>query len=216
MKLINSFGPNPRLVRMFMIEKAIELEFENIDLMAAENRQEPYLKQNPGGQTPALRLDNGQVLGETVAICEYLEERFPQQPLIGTTPEERAATRMWQRRVELNITENMYNGFRFAEGLGLFKDRLHCIPAASADLKQVAQEKLAWLDGLIQGRDFIVDSQIRLPDIFLYCCMDFVKDVGQPLDPSLKNVSAWFKRMDGRASAQKSLTPGCEKMNMRG
>lgn len=216
MKLINSFGPNPRLVRMFLAEKGISLDCETVDILGGENRQAAYLKNNPGGQTPSLRLDNGEVLAETVAICEYLEECHPKPALIGTTPEERARTRMWQRRIELNITENMYNGFRFAEGLGLFQDRLHCIPAAAADLKQVAQEKLAWLDGLMAGRDFVADNQIRLPDIFLYCCMDFAKDVGQPLDPSLKNISAWFKRMDGRASAQSSLWPGWDQMKMRG
>jgi len=216
MKLINSFGPNPRLVRMFMAEKGIKLDCENVDILAGENRQSPFLQQNPGGQTPSLRLDSGEVISETVAICEYLEELTPKPVLIGSTAEERARTRMWQRRIELNITENVYAGFRYAEGLGIFGGRMHCIPAAAADLKQIAQEKLAWLDGLMQGRDFIVDSQLRLPDIFLYCCLDFAKDVGQPLDPALKTIGAWFKRMDARPSAQSSLTPGCEQMNMRG
>jgi len=216
MKLINSFGPNPRLVRMFMTEKGISMPFDNLDILAAENRKEPYLKLNPGGQMPALQLDNGTVIAETAAICEYLEEIHPTPALIGTNAEERARTRMWLRRVELNITENIYAGFRYAEGLGLFKERMRCIPAAAADLKQVAQEKLAWLDGLMNGRDFIVDNQLRLPDIALYCCMDFAKDVGQPIDPALKNINAWFKRMDSRASAQSSLNPGWDQLKMRG
>ncbi|MFA7282875.1 MAG: glutathione S-transferase family protein [Sterolibacterium sp.] len=216
MKLINSFGPNPRLVRMFMTEKGITMPFDTLDILAADNRKEPYLKLNPGGQMPALQLDNGTVIAETAAICEYLEEVHPTPALIGTNAEERARTRMWLRRVELNITENIYNGFRYAEGLGLFQERMHCIPVAAADLKQVAQEKLAWLDGLMAGRDFIVDNQLRLPDIALYCCMDFAKDVGQPLDPALKNINAWFKRMDSRASAQSSLNPGWDQLKMRG
>jgi glutathione S-transferase len=216
MKLINSFGPNPRLVRMFMTEKGITMPFDTLDILAADNRKEPYLKLNPGGQMPALQLDNGTVIAETAVICEYLEEIHPTPALIGTNAEERARTRMWLRRVELNITENIYGGFRYAEGLGLFQERMHCIPAAAADLKQVAQEKLAWLDGLMNGRDFIVDNQLRLPDIALYCCMDFAKDVGQPLDPALKNISAWFKRMDSRASAQSSLNPGWDQLKMRG
>lgn len=216
MKLINSFGPNPRLVRMFMTEKKIEIPFENLDILTAENRREPYLKLNPGGQMPALQLDNGTVIAETATICEYLEETHPTPVLIGANAEERARTRMWMRRVELNITENLYNGFRYAEGLGLFKDRMHCIPTAAGDLKQVGQEKLAWLDGLMSGRDFIVDNQLRLPDIALYCCLDFAKDVGQPIDPSLKNIGAWFKRMDARPSAQSSLSPGWDQLKMRG
>src|SRR6185436_19317714 len=100
---------------------------------------------NPAGQLPCLELDDGSYLSEITAICEYLDEKRPQPPLIGTTPEERAATRMWTRRIDLNIVEPMANGFRFAEGLPLFKDRIRCIPQAADDLKAIAREKLAWL-----------------------------------------------------------------------
>ena len=99
MKLLNSFGPNPRMVRMFMAEKGIELDAVEHDLMAAENRQGPYVARNPGGQMPALELDDGSVLAETVVICDYLEDKHPNPPLVGSSPEERAETRMWTRRV---------------------------------------------------------------------------------------------------------------------
>ena len=100
MKLLNSFGPNPRMVRMFMSEKGIELESVEHDLMAAENRKAPYTDKNPGGQMPALELDDGSVLAETVVICDYLEELHPNPPLIGASAQERAEARMWNRRVE--------------------------------------------------------------------------------------------------------------------
>ena len=74
MRILNSFGPNPRMLRMFLLEKNITLDFIEHDLMAAENRQGPYLSKNPGGQLPALELDNGAVIAETVVICDYLEE----------------------------------------------------------------------------------------------------------------------------------------------
>ena len=77
MKLLNSMGPNPRMVRMFMIEKGIELETLEHDILGAENRKSPYTDKNPGGQMPALELDDGSVLAETVVICEYLEEVHP-------------------------------------------------------------------------------------------------------------------------------------------
>src|SRR5579875_3010680 len=98
MRLYDSFGPNPRATRMFMAEKAITIPITPIDVMNAENRRSPYISRNPGGTLPALELDNGQCIGETVAIWEYLEEIHPTPPLIGTTPEERAETRQWQRR----------------------------------------------------------------------------------------------------------------------
>ncbi len=48
---------------------------------------------------------------------------------------------MWARRVDLNILEPMANGFRFSDGLKMFQNRIHCIPAAAEDLKQIAQEQ---------------------------------------------------------------------------
>src|SRR5258706_11871980 len=145
MQLYDSFGPNPRAMRMYLGEKGIKIPIKEIDLLKAENRKPPYTDKNPGGQMPALELDNGSTLAETVAICEYLEEKHPTPALIGATAEERAEERMWQRRIELNITENMYNGFRYAEGLQLFKDRMHCLPEAATGLKAIVQEKLEWL-----------------------------------------------------------------------
>lgn len=216
MKFLNSFGPNPRAIRMYLAEKGLKLDTVQIDLFGAENRKPPYTDKNPGGQTPALELDDGTVLGETVAIAEYLEELHPTPALVGRNAQERAIERQWQRRIELNITEFVYNGFRYVEGLGLFQDRMHCVPEAGPGMKAGAQKWLAKLDGLIAGRDFISGSEFRLVDIILYCCLDFAKDVGQPLDPALKNINAWFKRVDARPSATASLSPGWEQAKMRG
>src|SRR5260370_42555118 len=110
-------------MRMFMAEKGITIPKKDVDLMKAENRRQPYTERNPGGQIPALELDNGNCIGETVAIFEYLEEKHPTPPLIGTPAEERADPRQWQRRVELQRTEHLYNGFRYAEGAHPFKSR---------------------------------------------------------------------------------------------
>jgi glutathione S-transferase len=215
MQLYNSLGPNPRCVRMFMAEKGITLPTIEIDILGAENRKPPYTDKNPGGQMPALALDNGQVLGETVAICEYLEDKFPTPALIGTTPEEKAETRMWQRRVELNITENLYNGFRFAEGLKMFQDRMHCLPEAAAGLKAIVQEKLEWLDKLMEGKSFIAGERFTLPDIILYVALDFGASVGQKINPDLKNITAWFERLNARPSATASLHEKAKAAGMR-
>ena len=216
MKLIDSFGPNPRVVRMCLAEKGLNLPSEQIDLLGGENRQSAYLARNPGGQLPALELDDGTVIAETAVICEYLEEIHPTPALVGATAAERAVSRTWQRRVELNITEHVYNGFRYAEGIELFKNRLYCIPEAAPGLKAKAQDWLTKLDALIAGRDFICGNAIRFADITLYCCLDFAKDMNQPLNPALTNLNAWFKRMDARPSAQASLHPAWEQIKMRG
>lgn len=201
MKFHDSIGPNPRAVRMFMQEKGITIPPVKVDLLKGENRKEPYLKNNAMGQTPALELDNGAFVCEITAICEYLDELNPANTLIGKTPEERAETRMWTRRVDLNIVEPLANGFRFAEGLGLFKDRIPTIPEAAPGLKKVAQHNLTWLDKQMEGKQFIAGGRLTLADILLYAFLDFGAGVGQPVNPELKNISAWFARMKARPSA---------------
>ena len=202
MKFYNSVGPNPRMVRMFMQEKGFEVPRVEVDLRGGENRRDAYVKVNPAGQCPALELDDGGVLTEITAICEYVDEIGTGMPsLIGDTPEERARTRMWTRRIDLNIVEPGANGFRFAEGLKLFQNRIHCIPQAADDLKATAREKLLWLDGLLGGNAFIAGDKLTMADIFLFAFLDFFATVGQPLDPACKNLAAWFERMKSRPSA---------------
>jgi len=202
MKLYNSGGPNPRMVRMFMAEKGIDIPKVDVDLRGGENRREPYLKVNPSGQTPALELDDGTVLAEITAICEYLDEKKKDAPsLIGDTAVERAKTRMWTRRIDLNICEPAANGFRFAEGLKMFQDRVHCIPQAADDLKATARKRLTWLDGMMGAKPFIAGNKLTMADILLFAFLDFMKGVGQPLEPANKNLAAWFERMKARPSA---------------
>jgi glutathione S-transferase len=203
MKFYNSLGPNPRMVRMFMAEKGFTVPNKvEVDLRGGENRREPYLKVNPSGQLPALELDDGTVLAEITAICEYVDEVKKDTPsLIGDTAEERAKTRMWTRRIDLNIVEPALAGFRYAEGLKLFQNRIRCIPQAADDLKAIARERLAWLDGLVGDRPFIGGAKLTMADIMLFAFVDFLNSVGQPLDPACKHLTAWFGRMKARPSA---------------
>ena len=201
MLLYNSIGPNPRVVRMFMAERGIELPRQEVDLRGGENRREPYLGKNPAGQCPALQLDDGMILAEITAICEYLDEITLGASLIGATPEQRAETRMWARRIDLNILEPMANGFRFSDGLKLFQDRIRCIPAAAADLKQIAQDWLGKLDRMMDGKTYICGDRLTLADILLFCFVDFFNGMGQPINQDLRNVVAWHARMKSRPSA---------------
>ena len=201
MKLYNSIGPNPHVVRMFMAERGITIPSEMIDLPSGENRREEYLKVNPAGQTPALILDDGSVISEVLAICEYLDETQPGDRLIGATPEARAQSRRWTRWVDLNVCEPMGNGFRFAEGLPMFKDRVHCVPEAAPGLKAIAQNRLAWLDAKMAGQDYVGGATFGMADILLFAFQAFGNAVGQPLNPEFKNLSAWFARVGARPSA---------------
>jgi glutathione S-transferase len=202
MKLYSSIGPNPKTVRMFMAEKGIDIPKVEVDLMGGENRREPYLAKNPSGQLPCLELDDGTVFAEITAICEYLDEKYPGASLLGKTPEERAETRMWVRRIDLNIVEPLTNGFRFSDGLKLFQHRVHCVPQAAPDLKQIAQERLKWLDGLMAGKTYVCGDRFSLADILLFVFLEFGARVGQPFDPALNTIGAWYQRMRARPSAK--------------
>lgn len=203
MKLYDSVGPNPRIVRMFMAEKGIEMPKQAVDLRKGENREAEHLKRNPHGQMPTLELDDGHYLSEITAICEYLEEKNPKPAMIGATAEERAECRMWTRRVDLNICEPLANGYRFGEALKFFEKRILCVPEASLGLKQIAANRLQWLDGqMADGREYICGKRFTLADILLYCWLDFGNQVGQPLDTTNANIVAWMARVGERPSAK--------------
>lgn len=201
MKLYNSVGPNPQVVRTFMAERGISVPLEDIDIMSGANRQADFLKVNPAGQLPALQLDDGSILTEITVICEYLDETHPGEPLMGKSPEERARIRSWTRWADLNVCEPLANGFRYSEGLPLFQDRMRCVPEAAPGLKACAQDKLEWLDGQLAGRDFLAGDRFTLADILLSAFLAFGEQVGQPLNRDLKTLSAWYDRCRARDSA---------------
>ena len=108
---------------------------------------------------------------------------------------------MWARRIDLNICEPMANGFRYSQGLPLFKDRIVTVPEAADGLKKIARDRLKWLDGQMAGREFVAGKRFTLADILLYAFVDFGGTVGQPLDPENKNIAGWFERVKARPSA---------------
>jgi glutathione S-transferase len=203
MKLYTSVGPNPRVVTMFMAEKGITLDMVTVDIRGGENRQDAFLKVNPSGQSPSLELDDGSNLNEITAICEYLDEKNPGASLIGATAEERAATRMWTRRVDLKVCEPLANGFRFGEGLPMFQGRMRCLPDASPGLKAIAQDGIQWFENNFQG-PWLAGDRFTLADVLLFCFLDFGAVVGQPLDPKFVKINDWFNRVKARPSVAAS------------
>lgn len=203
MKLYTSMGPNPHMVRMFAAEKGLDLPKVDIDLMGGENRRPPYNEGvNVAGQTPALVLDDGTTIAEITVICEYLEEKHPSPPLIGTTPEERAETRMWTRRIDLNICEPLTNGFRAAEGRRIFESRMKLVGAeGAAELKAIAKDRILWLDGQLKGRQFVCGDRFSLADVLLFAFLAFGAQVGQPIPDEAAWVKDWFARVGARPSA---------------
>jgi glutathione S-transferase len=202
-KIYDSIGPNPKMVRMFAAEKDFKFsETETVDIMAGANREEPYLSKNPAGGMPAVELDGGQVVAETIAICELIEEEKPSPALIGSSAAERAEARMWLRRVEWKIIQPMTDAFRNGPGIQLFASRFRTDASVSPFFASVAQDGYEWLDKQLAGRTTIVPGRFSIADVALYSIAEFGVSVGQGIDPALKNVSAWFDAVKERPSAQ--------------
>ena len=207
MRLYLSVGPNPRVVRMALVEKGMTIDTQAVDIIKGDNRRAPYLELNPAGHTPFLQLDDKRALAESVAIVEYLEEVQPLPCLIGPSMEDRALQRMRVRQIDFAVVQPMTMAFRAAEGLPMFKDRVRCFPQAADDLKAAARDGLAWLDAQIGDMAFLTGGEIRLADLLLFSFVDFGRQVGQPLDPSNRRLAAWVDRMQARASASQTAAP---------
>jgi glutathione S-transferase len=194
-------GPNPQIVRTFAAEKGMVLEKVPVDVMKAENRGEVFLARNPMGQLPALELEDGQIVTEVVAICEYLEERQPAPALIGGTAEERAETRMWVRRFDLAILEPYMWGFRATAGRPFFAPRMSLLSEpAAGEVIVLMTEKLHFFDRLLAGRAFVCGDRFSLADITLGAFLLFGRSMGSPLPESLAWMPDWLGRLEARGT----------------
>ena len=103
MKLYDSYrAPNPRRVRWFMAEKGIDdIEVVNLNVFEGEHRKPDYLAKAGLPNVPALEMDDGTCITESVAICRYLESLYPEPNMFGRDAKETAVIEMWSRRVEM-------------------------------------------------------------------------------------------------------------------
>jgi glutathione S-transferase len=201
MKFYDSVGPNPRMVRIAMAEQGVSIDTVKIDILKGENRQPAYMAMVPTGGTPALVLDDGTVISEITTIVEFLDETAPHR-IVGSTAEQRAETRMWVRRIDHAIIEPMANGFRASEGRPMFTGRMTLVSLeAAAELKAIAQEKLMWLDGQMQGRTWVCGTRYSMADALLLAFVEFGATVGQPMPAAATWLPEWHKRAAARSSA---------------
>ena len=193
-------APNPRRVRIFLAEKGISLPLVPIDLNRLEHKEPAYAAVNPMKQTPALELDDGTVITESVAICRYFEELHPEPPLFGTTPLERAKVEMWQRRVEFGLLSTVASVFR------------HLHPAmAQMEVPQVAawgdankprvMEFLALLDRQLSGSRFVAGDAFTIADITGLVGIDFLKPARLAVPDEMAHVKRWHAEVAARPSA---------------
>ncbi|HEX5644697.1 MAG TPA: glutathione S-transferase family protein [Erythrobacter sp.] len=205
-KLHSSLGPNPRLVRMFLVEKGLDenhVERVHYDIITGENRQNPaYLAKNPLGTMPALELDDGTVLTESWPICEFIEEMHPQPNLFGETPLERAEVRKWARLFDQEVVVPMTMGFRAGAGRPMFAPRMSVVSeAAGAELSAMADEKWRWFDQALGGSNHIALGRFTFADLLIFCFANFGFTVGWKLPEGTANLARFIDTHNTRPSA---------------
>ena len=189
---------------MFAAEKGIVLPLQPVDVMNVEHRRPPYGDRvNTMMQTPALETDDGAVICEVTAICEYLDELHPSPPLVGATPAERAETRMWVRRIDLNILEGRSRAFRATGARAFYEDKIKLLSVPAAEeLKALVEDRILWLDGQMAGKTYVCGERYSLADILLYCFMTFGAPAGSNnLPPGADRLHGWYRRVAARPAA---------------
>jgi glutathione S-transferase len=194
-------APNPRRVRVFMAEKGITIPTVAIDLGKMEHKSEAFTAVNPRQRTPALELDDGTVITESVAICRYLEALHPEPNLFGRTPLEIGLIEMWSRRMELNLLATIASAFR------------HLHPAMAAmEVPQIREwgevnrnrivDELAFLDRHLKGREFICCDRFTNADITGLIGIDFLRPTRVQVPDELVDLKRWHAAVSARPSAR--------------
>jgi len=201
MKLLDStFAPNPRRVRIFLAEKGIEVPTEQIDIAAAENRQEPFLSKNPLAGVPVLELDDGRHIAETVAICRYFEETNPEPPLMGVDAADKAIVEMWNRRMEFELFNNITGVFRNTHDF--FKGRITQVPEYGEVCRASVEKRFDWIDGELATREFMAGDRFSIADITALCGIDFGRVAQISIGDDHKNLQRWHEAVSARPSAK--------------
>jgi glutathione S-transferase len=191
---------NPRRVRIFLAEKGINVPIEPIDIATQQHRTEAFAAINPMRRLPALELDDGTVIAESIAICRYFEALQPDPPLFGRSPLEIAQVEMWNRRAEFNLMAPVTTVFQHLHPF--MKPLVNPqVPDWGEANKPRVAEFLQFLDGELKDRPYIAGDDFTVADITAWTAVDFMKVPKLPIPEALTNVRRWHAQVSSRPSA---------------
>ena len=193
-------APNPRRVNIFLAEKGLEVERVNVDLMAGAHKQADYLAKVGVPQVPALELDDGTVLTESVAICRYFEALQPEPNMMGRDIMEQITIEKWQRLVEFRLFATVAACFRHTNPhLAVLEDQ--CADWGEVNRGRL-HGRLGELDRRLAGREWIAADRLTIADITALVAVDFLRVIKFPVPEEFGNLRAWHARMQARPSAK--------------
>ncbi|MEC9340738.1 MAG: glutathione S-transferase family protein [Pseudomonadota bacterium] len=193
-------APNPRRVRIFLAEKGIDAEYVQIDIAKGEHRTAEFLEKSPLALLPVLELPDGGHLSETMAICRYIEECHPEPNLFGATTLERARIEMWNRRMEFEIFWPI--AFVFRHTHEYFRGVHPQVPEFGEVSREHALSRMAWLNGVLQDREFIAGDRYSVADITALCALDFGRITGTTIREHHPELKRWRDAVAARPSAK--------------
>jgi glutathione S-transferase len=193
-------APNPRRVRVFLAEKGISVPLEQVDLGALGQKSEAYTAVNPLQRVPALVLDDGTVLTESIAICRYFEALQPDPPLFGRGALQMAQTEMWNRRLELHLLFPVSHVFRNSHP-AMAKMEIPQVAEWAEANKPRIEEFVGIFDRELANRAFAAGDQYSVADITGMIAIDFMKPARLAVPEACKNVRRWHAEVSARPSA---------------
>ncbi len=192
-------APNPRRVRVFLAEKGITVPTEQVDLGALAHKSAAFAAINPLQRVPALVLDDGTIITESIAICRYFEALKPDPPLFGRGPLEAALVEMWNRRLEFNLLLTVASVFRHQHPAMKEMEQPQVPQWAEANKPRVL-EFLTFLDGELKSRPYAAGNDFTVADITGLVAIDLMKPAKLSVPEEMVNVRRWHAAISARPS----------------
>jgi glutathione S-transferase len=193
-------APNPRRVRIYLAEKGIKVALEQVDLGTLAHKAPAYTAINALQRVPALVLDDGTVITESIAICRYFEESNPEPPLFGRGALDVARVEMWNRRLELHLLFPIAHVFRNTHPAMREMEVPQVAAWADANRPRV-DEFLKIFDRALAEQKFAAGDSYTVADITGLVALDFMKPAKLAVPEELKNVRRWHAEISARPSA---------------
>jgi glutathione S-transferase len=193
-------APNPRRTRIFLAEKGLKLPTQQVDLGSLEQMKSGYAAINPLKRVPALVLDDGTVLTESVAICRYFEALHPEPPLFGRGALGVARVEMWNRRLELNLLFAVAHVFRHTHP-AMKPMEVPQVPAWAEANKPRILDFLGIVNRELENNRFITGDAFTIADITGLVAVDFMKPAKLSVPDDLAHVRRWHAELSARPSA---------------
>lgn len=211
MKLYNwQFAPNCRRVRMFVLEKGLDLPAIEEVIGAGFRLLPEYLDRWPHAMVPMLETDDGVQIGEAMAICRYLEDRYSEPSLMGRTGTEKALIEMWERRAYdegmIGTAEVFRNSHPEFVGRGL-PGTLETVPQIP-QLIERGRGRVARFyrkfETQLQSNAYLAGERFSVADITALCAIDFATFNGMGIPQDCSALSRWYRLVNARPSASRS------------